>query len=86
MVESTTPRPKTQNCLLVNRRSGPATLRYTRVTAEALGMKRFAGNAERDELVNDAVSVAWEMAMNARNRRNGHPGTVATFAVRLSSV
>ena len=57
-------------------------VRDTLRMAEALARRRFGGGGDAEEMVCDAVSTAWEMARNPRNRKRGHPGTIALFAVR----
>lgn len=43
-----------------------------------LASRRFAGRWDREDRVNDSVSVAWEFAQQGR----GTPATVAFFAIR----
>lgn len=50
--------------------------------AEALACRRFYFHRDYEELVCDAVSVAWELAVRERSQKRGHPGSVAAFAVK----
>lgn len=57
-------------------------VRQTLRMAEGMAMRRFARFHDKSDRVCDAVSVAWEMATNETNRKNGSPGTIAAFAVK----
>ena len=48
---------------------------------QALAWRRFGGQRDADDLVQDAVSLAWEFCQKG----NGTPFTVAKFAIRRAA-
>ncbi|MCA9078021.1 MAG: sigma-70 family RNA polymerase sigma factor [Planctomycetaceae bacterium] len=60
--------------------------RNTLRIAEAIAMKRFVYHPQREELVQDAVSHAWELSHQPTYRQRGTAGSIAAFAVKHVAV
>lgn len=60
--------------------------RNTLRIAEAIAMKRFVYHPQREDLVQDAVSHAWELAQQPTYRQRGTAGSIAAFAVKHVAV